>query len=147
MKATVPSMSWNSPGSVVWEVSLAAAPKSAMRNLCPVESIRIFPPKWDGCGGMGACVCVCVCIMHACTPSLGSTHKVQLPPTFQVSVDDPILMQEDNAVDDLPGIVADNTIREGAKVMEQLIQAASCQRANTVAFSVCHCCHEHSLLM
>ena len=84
--------------------------------------------------------------MHA-LPHLALHTKCNFLPTFQVSVDDPILMQEDNAVDDLPGIVADNTIREGAKVMEQLVQAASCQRANTVAFSVCHCCHEHSLLM
>ena len=53
MKATVPSMSWNSPGSVVCEASLAAAPKSAIRTLCPVESTRILPP---------VCVCVCVCV-------------------------------------------------------------------------------------
>ena len=64
---------------------------------------------------------MCVCIHRLLQESA--------PPTFQISVDDPILVQEDNAVDGLPGIVADNALREGSKVMKQLVQTASCRGA------------------
>lgn len=45
MKAIVPSnCPWNSPAPVICVASRAAAPKSAIRMLCPVESTKIFAP-------------------------------------------------------------------------------------------------------
>ena len=46
MKAMVPSSwPWNSPAAVNWDASRAAAPKSAIRMLRPVESTRMFAPN------------------------------------------------------------------------------------------------------
>lgn len=46
--------------------------------------------------------------------------------TFQVSVDDAILVKEDNSVCDLSDVVTDHTLSKHTKVVQQLVQAATC---------------------
>ena len=46
--------------------------------------------------------------------------------TFQVSVDDSILVKEDYPVSDLFGVVTDDILTKVAEIMEQLVQAPTC---------------------
>ena len=93
MKATVPSMSWNSPWPVVWLARRAAAPKSAIRILWPVESSSILPPA----GRM----------QHERETGRERERERE---TFQVPVNDAVFMEVDDAIDDLAGVVTDNAL-------------------------------------
>ncbi len=61
------------------------------------------------------------------TPSDPRTQKHRnTRHTFQVSVNDSILVEEHNAVGDLPSIVADNILPKIPKIVKQLVQASTC---------------------
>ena len=104
-------MSWNSPNPVVWLASLAAAPKSAILTLWPVESSSTLPPAGTR--------------RTAREMREQWREKKKKRETFQVSVNDPMFVEVDNSIDNLSGVVADDALSKPTKVMENLIQASS----------------------
>ena len=62
--------------------------------------------------------------------------------TLQITVNDSILMQKDNAMNDLSDVAADHTLREGTKVMKQLVQTTTCRNTkhNSLLGWLTSCC-------